>query len=359
MKPLFVILAVAGAALGQDSSLKRYQEGEALFAEGNYAASADKFREALIQDRVPAWTVVWSHVYLGRIFERTGQLGRAVAEFCEALRTKDDYRGALAEARRMLSVLGGVEARAGARQAVYNIATPLKILERVEPEYPAEARAIQLEGQVRVEGVLETDGRLTATGVTRPVGLGLDEAAVAAVVQWRFEPGEFEGRPVASRVVVPVEFLRKGRSSRWHLLRLICERDGQAIGLESPRITLPPGAGISVAAADHAQVISILRRTSLIDASFVLDARGRPSSLMIEAASDRVWEAEAAGLVSQWEFAPPAEGAAVRCRTSLAWGPRELARIPTAEEFSWKPGYPKPASEPSPAPSCDLGQPAP
>ena len=43
---------------------------------------------------MPKWTEVWSHINLGKIFDITGQRERAVNEYNQALRTKDNTQGA-------------------------------------------------------------------------------------------------------------------------------------------------------------------------------------------------------------------------------------------------------------------------
>jgi protein TonB len=42
--------------------------------------------------------------------------------------------------------------------------------------------------------------------VQRSAGMGLDEKAMAAVKQWRFQPATLDGRPVAVRISVEVSF---------------------------------------------------------------------------------------------------------------------------------------------------------
>jgi protein TonB len=42
--------------------------------------------------------------------------------------------------------------------------------------------------------------------VAQSLGLGLDEKALEAVRQWRFEPGRLEGRAVAVVVNIQVNF---------------------------------------------------------------------------------------------------------------------------------------------------------
>jgi hypothetical protein len=46
----------------------------------------------------PQWIEVWSHVNLGKIFDLTQQRKRAINEYHQAQRTKDNTRGALDEA---------------------------------------------------------------------------------------------------------------------------------------------------------------------------------------------------------------------------------------------------------------------
>ena len=82
------------------SSLLRYRLAEIYFQQANYQKSANEFRESLNGDFDPRWTEVWSHVNLGKIFDVSGQRDRALNEYRLALRTKDNTRGALDEARK-------------------------------------------------------------------------------------------------------------------------------------------------------------------------------------------------------------------------------------------------------------------
>ena len=81
------------------SSLVHYRVGEALYQLRNYQTAANAFREALNGDQVPKWTEVWSHLYLGKIFDLTGQRDRAMNEYQQAVRTKDNTQGAQDQAK--------------------------------------------------------------------------------------------------------------------------------------------------------------------------------------------------------------------------------------------------------------------
>jgi tetratricopeptide (TPR) repeat protein len=88
-------------ALEQDraNALASFRMGEAFFYQRNYAASAQSFRDALdgVTDLNTKWTEVWSHIYLGRIYDIQGDRARAVNEYSKAKQTGDDTGGAQAE----------------------------------------------------------------------------------------------------------------------------------------------------------------------------------------------------------------------------------------------------------------------
>jgi len=72
----------------------------------------------------------------------------------------------------------------------------------VNPEYPELARRARLDGFIVLEAVLSKEGTVKNVSVLRGLGLGLDQAAVDAVTQWRYAPTLYNGEPV--EVVVPV-----------------------------------------------------------------------------------------------------------------------------------------------------------
>lgn len=77
-------------------SLANFRMGEAFFYQKNYQASANAFREALqtVPEPSEKWTEVWSHIYLGKIFDLLGQRERALNEYSKARQTNDNIGNA-------------------------------------------------------------------------------------------------------------------------------------------------------------------------------------------------------------------------------------------------------------------------
>lgn len=83
---------------------------------------------------------------------------------------------------------------------------PPSTLFRRTPLYPNTARRSNLAGSVAVHVEVDTLGCAVRTTLSKGLGNELDEAAVAAVGQWVFNPATTNGQPVPSDYLVTVEF---------------------------------------------------------------------------------------------------------------------------------------------------------
>ena len=75
-----------------------------------------------------------------------------------------------------------------------------------DPEYSEEARKVKHMGTVVLWLVVGPDGKPRDIKVLRTLGLGLDEKAIEAVRNWRFEPAMKDNKPVAVQINVEVNF---------------------------------------------------------------------------------------------------------------------------------------------------------
>ena len=81
-----------------------------------------------------------------------------------------------------------------------------RLVKKIEPEYSEEARKAKYQGTVVLAIEVWEDGRAHAIRVIRTLGLGLDEKAIEAVVQWRFIPGKKDRKPVRVAATIEVNF---------------------------------------------------------------------------------------------------------------------------------------------------------
>jgi periplasmic protein TonB len=85
-----------------------------------------------------------------------------------------------------------------------NIHAP-KLVQRVAPEYPKLAQDARIGGLVILEALVGEDGRVKTVTVLRGQPL-LDEAAIAAVRQWRYKPLLLNGQTQEFLLTVTVSF---------------------------------------------------------------------------------------------------------------------------------------------------------
>lgn len=81
-----------------------------------------------------------------------------------------------------------------------------KVIYQVDADFSEEARKAKFQANPVVSLIVDASGHPQQVQVLHPVGMGLDEKAVEAVRQWRFQPATKDGHPIACRMAVEVNF---------------------------------------------------------------------------------------------------------------------------------------------------------
>lgn len=81
---------------------------------------------------------------------------------------------------------------------------------RKAPAYPAALRAAGIQGSVVVSFVIDTEGKVQDARAVQSTHHDFEEAAIAAIKEWQFEPGRKGGRAVNTRVSQQLRFEPKG-----------------------------------------------------------------------------------------------------------------------------------------------------
>ena len=299
--------------VNHNGSLAHFRIAEILSQQGNYQSAANEFREALSGDLQPRWIEVWAHIGLGEIYELTGQRDRAVNEYQLAVRTNDNTQGALAEAN----------GRLRSPNATTTVTAPQDLLARSEPEYSEEAQLAELEGTVIVTLASGADqsGQPEDLRVTQSLGLGLDEKAILAVEQWRFQPN-------TKSTSVAVDFSLHFKPSRWHLIGVDFHPPEGATRPTVLSAFYPAGAGVfNSTAIEEGRLLGAIGRQAFVALTFDVDEQGVPIHIQVARTSDDIWNDQATAVLRGWRFTPgmkDGKPVSVSCTFDFAWGPRSL-----------------------------------
>ncbi len=84
--------------------------------------------------------------------------------------------------------------------------TPVEIRSKAKPVYTPEAREKKIEGEVLLEVVFGASGEMRVLRVVEGLGFGLDESAVEAARQIKFQPARRDGTPVDHTAILRIVF---------------------------------------------------------------------------------------------------------------------------------------------------------
>jgi TonB family protein len=100
---------------------------------------------------------------------------------------------------------GGAFGTQGPRRPGGAVTEP-RLLYAPLPNYPLAARGEKYSGIAVIGLIVDASGAPRDVRVVRPLGMGLDEAAVEAVEHYRFSPAMYGGKPVPVQINIEVDF---------------------------------------------------------------------------------------------------------------------------------------------------------
>jgi len=105
---------------------------------------------------------------------------------------------------RIIGAIPGVPAR---RIRQGGAVTAASLIYKMQPQYPAEAKAKHISGSVRLHAIIGTNGAVARLDVVSGDPL-LAEAALEAARQWRYRPTMLNGEPVEVDTMIDMIFSR-------------------------------------------------------------------------------------------------------------------------------------------------------
>ena len=187
-----------------------------------------------------------------------------------------------------------------------------------EPAYTDEALTAGFAAAVQARFLIDEHGVPTDIQFSSPLGLGLDEMALACVSRWRYSPALKDGRPVSVHAVETVSF-NKPPHSPWHLGDAEFHLENGVARPVFRKAPYPSFAGVL--------------RTGVVPLRLTIGADGVPRDIRAAGNVDEKLVREAAGIVAKWRFTPGQRGAeavAVEAEFKLVQGALVVGSIPPA-----------------------------
>jgi len=81
------------------------------------------------------------------------------------------------------------------------------LVEKTDPKYPEEAKKEKIQGAVKLDAIIGTDGRVVGLKSAESPDERLTKAAMDAVKNWKFKPAvNSKGKPVQVKITLTVNF---------------------------------------------------------------------------------------------------------------------------------------------------------
>ena len=84
-----------------------------------------------------------------------------------------------------------------------------RVISGPKPTYTRQAMQAKIEGTVTLSAVVEKDGTVGDVKVVTSLNPDLDQQAIVAARNWRFEPGRKDDKPVPVQITLEMTFTLK------------------------------------------------------------------------------------------------------------------------------------------------------
>jgi TonB family protein len=212
-------------------------------------------------------------------------------------------------------------------QPVYQIGGDVKppvLFHKQDPEYSEAARAARLQGSVVLSAVIDAEGNAREMHIVKSLGLGLDEKAIDAVINWRFHPATKAYVPVAVETTIEVNFRLPVDQRAWLTTRVAFDT--------------PQGATGPVLIESHSQPAAGLEEHAAVRVSFDVDLQGIPQNIQVDDSSDPKFDDEVIALIREWRFqAALNSGRAIEVRAAVDFTRGVPIAVPARAETNGQP----------------------
>jgi len=177
---------------------------------------------------------------------------------------------------------------------------PPKALEQVPPVYPEKLIKTGNVGKVVIKFVVDESGRVRNPEVVTATHPAFERPAIAALIQWKFAPGTIGGRPVQTRMQLPISFAMDGpRGAEAFEMRRKSSRNLP----EALKVDVPPKPKVTVFVV-HPYEHAISGASGTAEVKVLVGPNGTVIGSLVEKASKPEYGLALAAAMEAWTFEP-------------------------------------------------------
>lgn len=201
-----------------------------------------------------------------------------------------------------------------------------KVYERVDKKpgllnqnftYPDELKALGIEGRVVTRFIVSSTGAVEKIRIVTSPDERLSDLTRETVSQWRFRPGEREGKPVNTVVTVP-------------LMYKLSEEERQAM--------IPPKRLVNATPEYPVELLNE-HPSGTVQLGFEIAPNGLAFNIQVLSSTDAAFDASAIEAAKQWRFAPNSSEPGRLYISSLEFEPPQVPIRPKTKDVL--PNYPR------------------
>ncbi|MFT3783403.1 MAG: TonB family protein [Nibricoccus sp.] len=184
-----------------------------------------------------------------------------------------------------------------------------KVISRVAPRYPLGMKKSGMRGEVLLEFVVTKEGKIVNPVVLNSNHPGFNEAAMDALMAWKFEPGTRDGTPADIKMQLPFVFDYRDRNSSGEDYATVANVSKEAQeGLpEQFRYDVAPKIqGILVPVYPYPLLQTMTKGKTLV--AFVVDEKGRVASVQVLEATKPEFGLAMTAAIESFTFVPALKG---------------------------------------------------
>lgn len=167
-------------------------------AQQEFLSSADAFRRVLELTgggQATPWVNYAEALYRGNRHDAAREILDRLEERLEEGQPLPKQAAALRSCLNVLATEDGAPIRNLGDPTEKDL-TPPKRIDAPQPHYTSLARQNGVQGAIVIQAIIDTQGRVVCPDILRGLPYGLNDAALDAILDWRFEPATLDGEPV-------------------------------------------------------------------------------------------------------------------------------------------------------------------